>query len=68
MQQTKGRECGTCGRLVGGGVTHAADWGGRWVLRSPREGQGGPREVLWGGLKIVIFFVGDEFVNGLMKY
>ena len=69
IRERLGRKRDTYGRLVGAGVTRAADWGGRWVRRSPREGQGNPKEVLCGDLKTVIFvFVGSEFVNGLMKY
>ena len=44
IKESLGRERDMCGRLVGGGVTCAADCGGLCVpVRSPREGRGGHR-------------------------
>ena len=43
-----GRKRDTCGSLVGGGETRVADWGGRWVRKGLRQGEGGLREVSGG--------------------
>ena len=59
IRKRLGRKRDMCGRLVGGGVTRAADGGGRWVRKSPREGRGCPMEVPWGALKTVVFLFLD---------
>ena len=63
-----GRARDTCGRLVGRGAKRAADWGGRWVWRSPQEGRRRPREVFLGRFENSHFLLfRGELVNGLMK-
>ena len=57
IRERLGRKRDTRSTLVGEGATRAADWGGRWVRRSPREGRWGSREVLWRALKTFLFFL-----------